>query len=525
MSRVLNTSWLHRFAVATALATFVLLGIGGLVTSHGAGMAVPDWPTSYGYNLFLLPIKFWKGGILYEHTHRLWASVVGVLAVALTRWLGGERSRLPLAMVGAIEVAAGLALLKWNPKLSGAGHFLSGIGAVVLVAAATWVRNKPAARPLPLLGWLAFGGVQLQGLLGGLRVVLFNDGIGIFHAALAQLFFVLLCAIALLTSKWWRTLTPALSRRTGEGDQAATLQGDNPSFSPLSSFSSPVLVGSGPGARTGTTLPRRLLIGVTVLILLQLVLGAAMRHEHAGLAIPDFPLAYGRFWPATDAQSVARYNQQRLEVAAANAITGFQIQLQMAHRLLAILILAGVGLCAWRVRALPSRQRPDGAATSTTRTVLPPKGGAATSTTRTVLPPKGGAPSKAIRTALPPGSGTTKSELPGGGTTNLEPPGGVSIHGVVGRLAWLWLGLILAQVALGAFTVLSNKAADVATAHVLVGAVSLATGAILCILSFRNPDLIADVASAEPTFLRRAGAGAGNCPQAAGNILGAATAR
>ena len=60
-----------------------------------------------------------------------------------------------------------------------------------------------------------------------------------------------------------------------------------------------------------------------------------MRHQHAGLAIPDFPLAYGKLWPAMDADSVARYNQQRIEVVAANPITAFQIGLQMIHRLLA----------------------------------------------------------------------------------------------------------------------------------------------------------------------------------------------
>jgi len=54
-----------------------------------------------------------------------------------------------------------------------------------------WARNEASARPLPLLGWLAFVTVQLQGLLGGLRVVLFKDELGIFHATLAQIFFVL----------------------------------------------------------------------------------------------------------------------------------------------------------------------------------------------------------------------------------------------------------------------------------------------------------------------------------------------
>src|SRR6185437_1640537 len=75
---------LHWLALATMVATFPLIFMGGLVTSHGAGMSVPDWPNSYGYNMFLFPISQWKGGIFYEHTHRLMATVVGMLSIALT---------------------------------------------------------------------------------------------------------------------------------------------------------------------------------------------------------------------------------------------------------------------------------------------------------------------------------------------------------------------------------------------------------------------------------------------------------
>ena len=208
MTRSPSQLWLHRYAVLTAAATLALIGIGGVVTSRGVGMAVPDWPTTYGYNMFFFPFSQWVGGIFYEHSHRLVATVVGVLVVGLTRWLGGHRARLTLALIGLAELGAGLELLRFGPNWQGAGHFLSGIGGVVLASAAVWARNEPAARPLPLLGWLAFWGVQIQGLLGGLRVVLYKDELGIFHATLAQLFFVLLCAIALLTSRWWRAKEP-----------------------------------------------------------------------------------------------------------------------------------------------------------------------------------------------------------------------------------------------------------------------------------------------------------------------------
>jgi cytochrome c oxidase assembly protein subunit 15 len=216
-------------------------------------------------------------------------------------------------------------------------------------------------------------------VLGGLRVVLFKDQIGIFHATLAQLFFALTCAIALFTSKWWVGVHAlACSRNT---------------------------------LKRGLQL-RRLFVATTTLILFQLVLGATMRHQHAGLAISDFPLAYGKVWPAMDADSVARYNQQRMEVTSENPIMAFQIALQMVHRLSAVLILVAVASCAWiSIRKLKWQDR-------------------------------------------------------------------------VAKLTMTWLGLILTQVVLGAATVLTHKAADIATLHVLVGALSLAIGSLLCIISF-----------------------------------------
>src|SRR5216117_2358389 len=95
MTRTTDNPWLARFALLTTLATLVLVCLGGLVTSHEAGMAVPDWPNTFGYNLFFFPISQWVGGIFYEHTHRLMASVVGLLVVGLTRWLGGRQARQP----------------------------------------------------------------------------------------------------------------------------------------------------------------------------------------------------------------------------------------------------------------------------------------------------------------------------------------------------------------------------------------------------------------------------------------------
>src|SRR5206468_6595798 len=92
---------LHRFTKFVAASTVVLILAGSLVTSHDAGLSVPDWPTSYGWNMFTFPPSMWVANILYEHGHRRIASPVGLLTImhaarpGLTeprrwlRWTGG----------------------------------------------------------------------------------------------------------------------------------------------------------------------------------------------------------------------------------------------------------------------------------------------------------------------------------------------------------------------------------------------------------------------------------------------------
>lgn len=144
---------LHRFALLTAIATFLLIFVGGLVTSTGSGLSVPDWPTTYGQNMFTFPIDQWVGGIKYEHGHRLFASLVGFLTVILTVWVAVKEER-------------------------------------------KWVK------------WLTFyslGAVILQGILGGLTVLyLLPTAISVSHGMLAQTFFCAVSTIALVTSQWWR---------------------------------------------------------------------------------------------------------------------------------------------------------------------------------------------------------------------------------------------------------------------------------------------------------------------------------
>lgn len=312
---------LHWFAVATAVATFLLLGAGGLVTSHEAGMSVPDWPNSYGYNMFAFPISKWTGGIFYEHTHRLWATVVGLLTTIL----------------------------------------------------AVWIWLKDSRRWMKWLGVTAFLGVVIQGILGGLRVVLIKSDLGVVHGVVGQAFFVLICAIALFTSGFWQKIS----------EQKLNVP-------------------------RGL---RNLALATTVLIFLQLILGSTMRGQHAGLAISDFPLAYGQVWPDTSAAAMTHYNADSTNP---NNITAFQVNLQMIHRAFALLIfifVAATMIQAWRK---------------------------------------------------------------------------LGARDAFAKFSFFWFGLIVLQIALGAATVLTNKAADVATAHVLVGALALATGALGCIISFRR---------------------------------------
>jgi len=140
--------WVHRFALLTAAATFLLIVAGGIVTSTGAGLAVPDWPTTFGHNMLLYPWSGMVGGVLVEHSHRLLGAAVGLLTVALTLWL--------------------------------------------------WIRGSPGW--LRGLGTAAVALVVVQGIIGGLRVVLLERTLAIVHAAMAQGFFALVVSIAVVTS-------------------------------------------------------------------------------------------------------------------------------------------------------------------------------------------------------------------------------------------------------------------------------------------------------------------------------------
>ena len=310
---------LHRFACFCAGSILFLICLGGLVTSHEAGMSVPDWPTTYGYNMFYFPWQDWVGGILYEHSHRLVAFGVGILVSILAVWLCFQER--------------------------------------------VWLRWMGLTVPIF---------IALEATLGGLRVILQEDQIGILHGCLAQLLFVVVSLIALFTSRWWIEARPGII----------------------------------PPRWTGRAL------AICSLIFAQLIIGATMRHEHAGLSINDFPLAYGQIWPKVDSASVDRYNQERL-AQNETSTTAIYINMQMVHRVGAVIITMAILAAAAAVWLTP-----------------------------------GTAP-------------------------------------VLRRWSAAWVGLVFLQFILGACTIWTNKAADVATTHVATGALTFVLGALLTAISWR----------------------------------------
>src|SRR4029450_1376673 len=97
---------LHRFAALVAASTLLLIFAGGLVTSTGSGLSVPDWPTTYGWNMFAFPLDKMVGGIFYEHGHRLIASTVGFFIVILAAWLWRSEPRRWVRRLGYLALGA-----------------------------------------------------------------------------------------------------------------------------------------------------------------------------------------------------------------------------------------------------------------------------------------------------------------------------------------------------------------------------------------------------------------------------------
>ena len=298
--------WRHRYAVFLACCVVLLIAAGALVTSKQAGLAVPDWPLSYGG---VNPPRWWEiENVRAEHGHRLIAGTVALMTVGLAVWFGRRESR-------------------------------------------RWARR---------IAYLAVAAVLAQAALGGLTVLFFlPTPISVGHAALAQIFLCLAVALAVTTSAVWRKDGRAGTRVEPAGGSLETA---------------------------------RLATWTSALIYVQILLGAVMRHSGAGLAIPDFPLAFGRLIPPQ---------------------FSFPIAIHFAHRVGAVVVAIAV---LWTV-------------------------------------------TRVLRCA----------------------PGRLSLSLTAAAMGLL----VVLQVTLGAFVVLTAKAVVPNTVHVVTGALLLATSVVLSLFSWR----------------------------------------
>jgi cytochrome c oxidase assembly protein subunit 15 len=237
--------WPHRWAVVLACATFPLLWVGGLVTTTDAGMAVPDWPTTYGYNLFLYPWSTWLAGpwdLFVEHGHRLLGATVGMITI-------------------------GLVVAVWR---SDGRRWMRGLALAALVL------------------------VVFQGVLGGLRVRLDERTLAMLHGITGPLFFAVAVAMVVFTSRRWQLDADRSSFK------AALREGDHPQadgarprllrrlrkrgLSP-SGFETPTQFNQA-GGHIG-----RLAVVTCILVYLQIVLGAVLRHVPVAAEPGTFALA------------------------------------------------------------------------------------------------------------------------------------------------------------------------------------------------------------------------------------------
>ncbi len=197
----------HAAALLAAACTWPLLLVGGSVTVYRVGMAVPDWPTTFGVNMFLYNFLESSWGVFLEHSHRLYGTVVGLACIALMigTTLAEVRAQ---AAVTTIVAALGIGFLPLvlpsGVMPGGLNPFFAGltlVGASSLILAAWFGLFQRRAR-LGLV-WFALAAVIGQGVLGGYRVRLNSTDLAFLHGCTAQAFFGLMVALCVLTGRRW----------------------------------------------------------------------------------------------------------------------------------------------------------------------------------------------------------------------------------------------------------------------------------------------------------------------------------
>jgi len=252
-----------------ASLVFFLLVAGALVTSTESGLAVPDWPLSYGK---VMPPMV--GGILYEHGHRLVAAAVSTLV--------------------GLEFGIIFFCLEGKEK-----------------------------RKIKILAGAAFGAILLQAVLGGLTVLLLlPPAVSSAHAALAEIVFALTAVVALMCSKTWAELTKAPPDIPFK---------EIPSSLPLPLEENLRISSKGEEGRAAL----RWTALATGAVFVQIVIGAVMRHTGAGLAVPDFPTAFGALFPSFTEVSLPG------------------VPIHLAHRFGAVVVVVLVLLAARALAMLP----------------------------------------------------------------------------------------------------------------------------------------------------------------------------
>ena len=217
--------WLHRLAVLTAVTTFILICMGGLVTSTDSGLAVPDWPTTFGYNMFLYPLSktvsgflvsvdptiqadLEKGNLSAELQHGLEKNGISVSEDVIisteqqgSRWKladkGNERTYTLIKSGERLDVYVHGVLYEHSHRLIGS---IVGFLTIALMVS-LWA--KDARKWMKWLGVIALVAVIAQGVMGGLRVTNLSRILAIIHACFAQAFFALTASLVLFTSRSW----------------------------------------------------------------------------------------------------------------------------------------------------------------------------------------------------------------------------------------------------------------------------------------------------------------------------------
>ena len=250
----------RRLSKVIVFLTLSLIFVGALIKSHEVGLSVPDWPTSYGKQMFSFPFSEMVGGIFYEHGHRLFATIVGFLTL--------------------IQFIV----------LSFTDHPM-------------WVKK---------MSFIALVLVITQGFLGGMTVIFFlPPQISILHGVLAQIFFISIIFIAYSLSD-------------------SRLNKKKESF--------PLFI-------------KRGALIITLLVFVQLVLGALVRHTSSGLAIPDFPKMGGMWIPTFSDNMVNNINVELFDKNL-DMVSKWQVVIHFLHRLGAFIITLALTFFVYKFRKM-----------------------------------------------------------------------------------------------------------------------------------------------------------------------------